>query len=328
MTILVTGSAGHLGEAILRTLRARGLTVHGVDLKKSEFTDRVGSIIDPGFVRAAMEGITAVIHTATLHKPHVATHSKRDFIDTNVTGTLNLLEAAAAVGVRSFVFTSTTSAFGSQLRPEATSAAVWVTEDLPSLPKNIYGTTKVMAENLCELFFRERSLPVLVLRTSRFFPEDDDDPLARASFTPENAQANELLYRRLDIADAVSAHLLGIERAPYIGFARYIVSATSPFTQDHLAALSHDAASVVHALYPDCAELYAARRWRLFPNIDRVYVTDLVRRELGWRPQFDFAHVLSSLRAASDFRSELARQVGSKGYHDTVFDGGPYPVVS
>jgi hypothetical protein len=126
----------------------------------------------------------------------------------------------------------------------------------------------------------------------------------------------------------VSAHLLGIERAPYIGFARYIVSATSPFTQDHLAALSHDAASVVHALYPDCAELYAARRWRLFPNIDRVYVNDLVRRELGWRPQFDFAHVLSSLRAASDFRSELARQVGSKGYHDTVFDGGPYPVVS
>ena len=327
MTILVTGSAGHLGEAILRTLRARRFTVHGVDLKKSEFTDAVGSITDPGFVRAAMQGITDVIHCATLHKPHVATHTKQDFIDTNVTGTLNLLEAAAAAGVRSFVFTSTTSAFGSQLRPEAGSAAVWVTEDLPSVPKNIYGTSKLMAEDLCELFFRERGLPVIVLRTSRFFPEDDDDPLARASFAPENAQANELLYRRLDIADAVSAHLLALERASHIGFARYIVSATSPFTQDHLAALPHDAPSVVRALYPDCVELYAARGWRLFPKIDRVYINDRARRELGWRPQFDFAHVLSSLRANCDFRSELARQVGSKGYHGKVFDDGPYPVV-
>lgn len=135
MTILVTGSAGHLGEAIARTLRGRGSPVHGVDLKKSAFTDAIGSITDPDFVRNQTAGVTAIIHTATLHKPHVATHSKRDFIDTNVTGTLHLLEAATAAGVKSFVFTSTTSAFGSQLRPEAGQPAVWVTEDLPPVPK-------------------------------------------------------------------------------------------------------------------------------------------------------------------------------------------------
>ena len=117
MRILVTGSAGHLGEAILRTLRRRGSSARGIDLKASLFTDAVGSIVDPGFLREQMAGISAIIHTATLHKPHVATHSKRDFIDTNVTGTLNLLEAATVAGVTSFVFTSTTSAFGSQLRP-------------------------------------------------------------------------------------------------------------------------------------------------------------------------------------------------------------------
>ncbi|MFK4536583.1 nucleoside-diphosphate-sugar epimerase [Bradyrhizobium ottawaense] len=136
MTILVTGSAGHLGEAILRTLRARGSPVRGIDLKPS-FTDAVGSIVDPGFVRSQMDGVTAVIHTATLHKPHVGTHSKRDFVDTNVTGTLNLLEAAASAGVRSFVFTSTTSAFGSQLRSGAGQAAVWVTEDLPPAEEHL-----------------------------------------------------------------------------------------------------------------------------------------------------------------------------------------------
>lgn len=328
MTILVTGSAGHLGEGILRTLRGCGSPARGIDLKPSPFTDAMGSIVDPDFVRRQMDGVTAVIHTATLHKPHVATHSKQDFIDTNVTGTLNLLQAAASAGVNSFVFTSTTSAFGSQLRPEAGQAAVWVTEDLPPVPKNIYGATKLMAENLCELFVRERGLPVVVLRTSRFFPEDDDDPAMRSAYPPENAQANELLYRRLDIADAVSAHLLAVERAPQIGFGRYIVSATSPFEQRHLATLARDAAAVVRELYPDCTQLYAARSWRLFPSIDRVYVNERARRELGWRPEFDFAHVLNCLRAGLDFRSELARAVGSKGYHDTVFDDGPYPIVT
>ncbi|MBR0854921.1 NAD-dependent epimerase/dehydratase family protein [Bradyrhizobium liaoningense] len=328
MTILVTGSAGHLGEAILRTLRGRGSSVRGVDLKPSPFTDAVGSIVDADFVRRQMDGVTAVIHTATLHKPHVATHSKQDFVDTNVTGTLRLLEAAVAAGVTSFVFTSTTSAFGSQLRPEAGRAAVWVTEDLPPVPKNIYGTTKLMAENLCELFFRERGLPVVILRTSRFFPEDDDDAAMRSAYTLDNAQANELLYRRLDIADAVSAHLLAAERAPKIGFARYIVSATSPFEQRHLAALARDAASVVRELYADCTRLYAARGWRLFPEIDRVYVNERARRGLGWRPEFDFAHVLNCLNVGQDFRSALAREIGSKGYHETVFDDGPYPVAS
>ncbi|MCP3372403.1 NAD-dependent epimerase/dehydratase family protein [Bradyrhizobium cajani] len=328
MTILVTGSAGHLGEAVVRTLRGRGSSVRGVDLKPSPFTDAVGSIVDADFVRGQMDGVTAVIHTATLHKPHVATHSKQDFVDTNVTGTLRLLEAAVAAGVKSFVFTSTTSAFGSQLRPEAGRAAVWVTEDLPPVPKNIYGTTKLMAENLCELFFRERGLPVVILRTSRFFPEDDDDAAMRSAYTLDNAQANELLYRRLDIADAVSAHLLAVERAPKIGFTRYIVSATSPFEQRHLAALARDAASVVREHYPDCARLYAARGWHLFPEIDRVYVNERARRELGWRPKFDFAHVLICLNVGQDFRSALAREIGSKGYHETVFDDGPYPVAS
>jgi UDP-glucose 4-epimerase len=327
MTILVTGSAGHLGEAILRTLRRRGSPARGIDLKTSPFTDVVGSIVDRAFVRAQMDGVTTVIHAATLHKPHVATHSKRAFVDTNVTGTLNLLEAASAVGVTSFVLTSTTSAFGSQLRPEAGQAAVWVTEELPSVPKNIYGTTKLMAENLCELFFRERGLPVVILRTSRFFPEDDDDPAMRSAYAQDNAQANELLYRRLDITDAVSAHLLAAARAPELGFGRYVVSATSPFAQRHLAALARDAAGVVRELYPDCAQLYAARGWRLFPEIDRVYVNERARRDLGWDPEFDFAHVLRSLREGRDFRSALAREVGAKGYHDALFDNGPYPIA-
>ncbi|MDF2692271.1 MAG: UDP-glucose 4-epimerase, partial [Labilithrix sp.] len=103
MTILVTGSAGHLGEAILRSLRGSEQRAIGIDVNASAFTDRVGSITDRDFVREHMRGVRTVLHTATLHKPHVATHSHQAFVDTNITGTLVLLEEAVAAGVESFI---------------------------------------------------------------------------------------------------------------------------------------------------------------------------------------------------------------------------------
>ncbi len=102
MRILVTGSAGHLGEALVLTLRNAGRDVLGIDVRESRCTQAVGSIADRSFVRNCMSGIGAVVHTATLHKPHVATHSRQAFVDTNVTGTLNLLEEAVSAGVGCF----------------------------------------------------------------------------------------------------------------------------------------------------------------------------------------------------------------------------------
>ncbi len=111
MRVLVTGSAGHLGEALVRTLRSSIHEVVALDIVTSPFTSNVGSITDRSCVKRCMQSVDAVLHTATLHKPHLLTHSRQDFVDTNITGTLNLLEEAAAAGARSFVFTSTTSAF-------------------------------------------------------------------------------------------------------------------------------------------------------------------------------------------------------------------------
>jgi UDP-glucose 4-epimerase len=273
-----------------------------------------------------MQGIKTVIHTATLHKPHVATHSKQDFVDTNITGTLNLLEEAVVQEVSAFLFTSTTSTFGAAMNPAKGEPAAWITEDVNPLPKNIYSVTKLAAESLCELFHRKSKLPVLILRTSRFFPEDDDNAETRKRYDTLNVQALELLYRRVDVADAVTAHLLAMEKAAAIGFGKYIISATTPFEPTHLAELHTDAASVIRSLYPECEELFEAEGWKLFPEIDRVYVNERARRELGWQPVYDFAHVLQSLRNGTDFRSELAREIGSKGYHDEEFEEGPFPV--
>jgi UDP-glucose 4-epimerase len=312
--IVVTGSSGHLGEALMRVLRGRGVRVRGVDLKPSPFTDRVGSIVDQAFVRACMLGAEAVIHTATLHKPHVETHSRQAFVDANITGTLNLLEEARAANVRAFLFTSTTSAFGAALTPATDEPAAWITEDVVPIPKNIYGVTKVSAENLCQLFARHWRLPAIVLRTSRFFPEEDDDVRARDQFSTENLQANEILHRRVDIEDAVSAHLLALEKAQSIGFGRYIISATTPFAREDALQLKVNASAVVQRLFPDAQALFSEHGWRLPPRIDRIYVNERARLELLWQPKYDFGHVLDSLRAGRDARSALAREVGSKGY--------------
>jgi UDP-glucose 4-epimerase len=327
MTILVTGSAGHLGEALMRSLRETGRPGRGLDIKPSSFTDHVGSIVDRAFVKGCMVGARTVIHAATLHKPHVATHSHEDFLATNVRATLILLEEAAAAGVEAFIFTSTTSAFGSALTPAAGEPAAWVSEEVTPIPRNIYGTSKLAAEGLCELFARRHGLPVIILRTSRFFPEADDDAAVRKAYDAENAQANELLNRRVDIEDVVSAHLMAAARASDIGFGRYIISATTPFGRDDLAELRQDAPVVVRRLFPEAESLYARRHWRLFPGIDRVYVNHRAVAELGWQPKYDFRHVLDCLRAGTDFRSSLARTVGAKGYHDKVFAEGPYPVA-
>ena len=159
MKILITGSAGHLGEALIRTIRRTDHEALGLDVQASQFTDRVGSIADREFVATCVADVDAIIHTATLHKPHVGTHSRQDFVDTNVTGTLNLLEEAVAQGNKAFVFTSTTSTFGDAMKPAPGDPAVWVTEELVPKPKNIYGVTKIAAENLCYLFHRNTQLP-------------------------------------------------------------------------------------------------------------------------------------------------------------------------
>lgn len=326
MRIVVTGSSGHLGEALMRTLRAQGHDAVGIDLLPAPYTDRVGDLVDTAFVQEAIAGADAVVHPATLHKPHVATHTRQAFVDTNISGTLNVLEACVAQRVKALVFTSTTSAFGAALVPPHDEPAAWITEDVVPVPKNIYGVTKIAAEDLCELFHRRHALPCLVLRTSRFFPEADDSADVREAYADDNTKVNELLYRRVDIADVVDAHLLAIGKAPALGFDRFIISAATPFTRADTAQLRYDAPGVVARYFPEYAEECARRGWRMFPAIDRVYSSEKAMRELGWTPRHGFGDALAQLREGRDWRSPLAQTIGAKPYHAEVFAQGPYPV--
>jgi len=256
----------------------------------------------------------------------VATHSRQNFVDVNVSGTLNLLEEARCAKCRAFLYTSTTSVFGDAMKSLPGNPAVWVTEELSPRPKNIYGVTKLAAENLCRIFHRNAGLPCLVLRTSRFFPEPDDDSGRRAEFSGDNLKVNELLFRRVDVEDIVSAHLLALEQAEEIGFDRFIISATTPFHPEDAAQLGVDAPDVVEKYFPGYVRAFEQRGWKMLPALDRVYDNAHARQRLGWTPRYGFGSALDALKAGEDFRSPLAQSIGAKGYHEENYEDGIYPV--
>lgn len=165
-----------------------------------------------------------------------------------------------------------------------------------------------------------------MLRTSRFFPEADDDKGRRDGFEDANLKLNEFLYRRADIEDMVSAHRRALDRARDLGFGRYVVSATTPFTREDCATLRTDPMAAVERRVPGAAAALTQLGWRMLGDIDRVYVNDAARRDLGWSPRHDFAGVLRRVAEGGDVLSALARTVGAKGYHAETFEEGPYPV--
>lgn len=319
--ILVTGSAGHLGYALMLELPKNGYCPIGIDIKESDKTTIVGSISDRALIRSIFDKhptLRYVLHTATLHKPHVGSHSKADFVETNITGTLVLLEEASRTNrIEAFIFASTTSTFGAALAPARGQPAAWIDEAVVPIPKNIYGATKVAAEDICQLVHNDTKMPVLVLKISRFFPEEDDNEASRLAFSDDNLKVCELLYRRVDIADVVTAHICAMKRARTIKWGKYIISATPPFQRDvrTLQGLGDNAEAVLQEVCPKDVEIIKKVGWKLLDRLDRVYDSSKATRELGWTPEFIFQRAVEQVGRGDDWRSELTHIVGKRGYH-------------
>ena len=273
MKVLVTGSSGRIGGAIAARLSLRH-AVSGIDLKAGALTTEVLDVRDTALLGPLLAGVEAVIHTASLHVPDLASRSRAEFEDVNVAATRRLLAACGEAGVTKFVYTSTTSLYGDAMLPEE-GEAVWVTEEIEPRPRDIYDETKLRAEEACRDAARA-GLAAVSLRMSRCFPEE---PRLLAIYR---------LYRGVDAEDVAQSHELALapERG---GFEVFNISAPPPFSRGDCRRLFQDAESVVLERHPWAAAEFERRSWLLPRSIDRVYVVDKAIAGLGYRPVHDFA---------------------------------------
>lgn len=278
MEVLVTGSSGKLGKAVVEKLRSAQISVTGIDLLPGDTTDAVIDIKNKPQVSEICRGMDAIIHTAAMHGKHYDLNfSREEFIDTNIYGTLNLLNASVNNNVKKFLYVSTTSIYGDAMND--LNQAVWVDENLIIQPRDIYDITKQTAEQLCKDFFYKERLQTSVYRVGRFLPED------------ANLQANHRLYRGLDERDGASALYLALQ-CQFENFEIFNIAGSSPFLKEDLITLKFNPKEVIIKNYPEALEIYKEKDWSFPESIDRVYITEKAKQMLGYVPKYTFDYLL------------------------------------
>lgn len=171
--VLVTGADGFIGSHLTESLLEKGYKVKAfvyynsfnswgwLDSLPQDKLDQIeiftGDIRDPNGVRTAMEGVDAVFHLAALIAIPFSYHSPDSYVDTNIKGTLNVLQAARALDLERVLITSTSEVYG-------TAQYVPIDEKHPFQGQSPYSATKIGADRLAESFYRSFELPVSVVR--------------------------------------------------------------------------------------------------------------------------------------------------------------------
>lgn len=173
MTILITGADGFIGSHLTEALVRQGRKVRafvqynsfnswgwldhcGADVA-GQFEVFSGDIRDPNGVKEAMKGCDEVLHLAALIAIPFSYHSPDTYVDTNVKGTLNVLQAARSCGVRRLIHTSTSEVYG-------TARFVPITEEHPLQGQSPYSASKIAADQLAFSFYASFDLPVVIAR--------------------------------------------------------------------------------------------------------------------------------------------------------------------
>ncbi|OCZ92308.1 NAD-dependent dehydratase [Achromobacter xylosoxidans] len=173
LKVLVTGADGFIGSHLTETLIARGYDVRAfalynsfnswgwLDQSPKHIRDKLdvfsGDIRDPYGVKAAMQGCDAVLHLAALIAIPFSYHSPATYVDTNVKGTLNVLQAARELGIKRVIHTSTSEVYG-------TARFVPITEEHPLQGQSPYSASKIGADQLAYSFHASFDLPVVIAR--------------------------------------------------------------------------------------------------------------------------------------------------------------------
>ena len=295
MRIVVTGAAGTLGHVLLPRLAQMGHTPVAVDIQRGSQDVEWHAIDmrDPDAVAGVMAGADLILHGAALHGIHLSNHTAREFYDLNVTGTFNVWEAAVAYGVRGIVFSSTMGVYGDTRRPATHDDVVLLREDMPLLPGDVYGWTKVVGEELARYHAREHGIPSISMRYGMFVPE----PFFRYGI--------RLLYGGVhedDVADAVMSAIDALG-AGSVRHEAFNVHAPLPFTPDDAPDLRRDPIAAVERHWPGAGDLLRSRGVQSLKPVTEIFAVDRLEERLGFRPRHDFG---TWLRELSDRPEERA----------------------
>src|SRR5947208_5310815 len=229
MGVLIVGAAGSLGRQLAPQLAERGHEPICFDLKRAEGSPHrwiLGDVTNPTSVTEAAAGCEAIVHIAAWHGVHLGTRTRRDFWELNVDGAFNMFQAAATAGVRRILFCSAMGVYGGIPRPPA--RALRVADDSAVVPaRDIYAYTKVICEQLCDLYQRVYGLEVLAFRLGMFVPCD---------FVHYGMR---LIHGGVDERDLAQAFRLGLEKSD-VKSGTFNLFSPTPFQDDDEAALVSD----------------------------------------------------------------------------------------
>jgi NAD dependent epimerase/dehydratase len=294
--ILVTGADGFIGSHLTEELVRRGHDVRAFVLYNSfgswgwldgseirhDLDVFAGDVRDPHGVRAAMEGCDVVLHLAALIAIPYSYHSPDSYVATNVTGTLNVLQAARALGVQKVVHTSTSEVYG-------TARFVPITEDHPLQGQSPYSATKIGADQMALSFHRSFETPVALIRPfNTYGPRQSARAVIPTVLTQIAAGARTIQLGALEptrdfnyVADIVRAFIAVAEADAAVG---RVINAGSNFEVSigEMARLAAEALGVEVEVELDPQRLRPSKS-----EVDRLWADNTLARELvGWEPQY------------------------------------------
>jgi nucleoside-diphosphate-sugar epimerase len=214
-------------------------------------------------------------------------HPPSDFWELNATGTFNVLQAALDAGTRAVVLSSTMGVYGESRRVGEGEPAVRLHEDLPLLPADIYGASKVVAEELSRYFAR-RGVAGAALRYGMFVPE------------PFHHAGIRFLYGGVDERDVASANLLALRRLldgpPNAHLGGFNIESALPWDATDLQLLREAPMQAIARHWPDAPALVERAGVAPWGPINEWYDINRAKDVLGWKPRWGFEEYLAALR--------------------------------
>lgn len=287
MKVLITGGGGNLGRSLAPLLESNGHTPVLFDFRplETKYESIQGDVRNSEDVEKAVQGVDAIVHCAALHGIHLRQWTPQDYWQINVTGTFNVFEAARKAGIKRVVLCSTMGVYGESMVPPAGAWGI-ITEESPVLPRDIYGESKKLCEEIARYYSRKEGITTVALRLGMFVPET------------YMGYGFRLLFGGVDDRDVAQAAFSALSYQPEGGFDFFDIFAQTPFGPADAAPLHEDAEAVIEKYWPGSTAFFAEKGLKPKELIWEylIWPIDKAISKLGYAPKYNFTEFLQAFK--------------------------------